>query len=262
MVMPMLSKINHANKLSPSEQYLWDYLAQNRQTAMQWSITELSEHANVSTATIVRTLKKKGFTGYTDFRHGRLKTAAHNIPYSVLENADEQIQNVVMQNEEELKNTLKNLQVSVIEDTIQLLTNAPLIYLFARGLSETIAEEMELKLQLLNKQVAYFHDPNIIKQIATKVKPHSAAVFITLNGQTPELVAAARTLSKMDIPQIVLTANPQAPILKYTDELFLGYQSFNNLFDEYEVHSRLSLQIMSRILLDSYVVRTQTNNHG
>lgn len=66
----------------------------------------------------------------------------------------------------------------------------------------------------------------------------------------------------MDIPQIVLTANPQAPILKYTDELFLGYQSFNNLFDEYEVLSRLSLQIMSRILLDSYVVRTQTNNHG
>ena len=72
-----------------------------------------------------------------------------------------------MQNEEELKNTLKNLQVSVIEDTIQLLTNAPLIYLFARGLSETIAEEMELKLQLLNKQVAYFHDPNIIKKIQT-----------------------------------------------------------------------------------------------
>lgn len=60
MVMPMLSKINHANKLSPSEQYLWDYLAQNRQTTMQWSITELSEHANVSTATIVRALKKKG----------------------------------------------------------------------------------------------------------------------------------------------------------------------------------------------------------
>lgn len=256
----MVSKTNRDNQrasLSPSEAYLWHYVQDHKQSAMSWSITELSEHATVSTATVVRAMKKMGYSGYTDFRHGQLKSVDDTVRYSILNHVDSQISNVIMQNETELTNTLNNLQVSVIEDTIQLLKNTDIIYIFARGLSETIAAEVQLKFQLLGKRVEYFHDPNIIKQISKNISNKSVVIFISLNGETPELVDAAKILQKNDVQKITLTCNENGSILTYTDELFLGYQSANDLFADFEVHSRLSLQVLARILMDSYVVRTQ-----
>ena len=168
---------------------------------------------------------------------------------------DDQIKKVIMQNQIEVYNTLDNLKVSVIEDSVQLLAKAEIVLIFARGLSESIASEVTLKLQLLGKYAEFFSDPNIIQTIAGQISPHAVAITITLNGETPELVAAAKTLAARDIPQIILTTNAQASIVKYADELFVGYKSKAAYFDKYEVASRLPLQVMSRILLDSYVVR-------
>lgn len=49
-----------STKLSDSEQYLWNYIERNIIEIPNYSIAELSVEAAVSTATIVRTLKKKG----------------------------------------------------------------------------------------------------------------------------------------------------------------------------------------------------------
>ncbi|GBD79178.1 putative RpiR family transcriptional regulator [Tetragenococcus halophilus subsp. halophilus] len=45
-------------KLSDSEQYVWDFIQENIQTIPNYSIIKLSELANVSTATIVRTMNR------------------------------------------------------------------------------------------------------------------------------------------------------------------------------------------------------------
>ena len=158
-------------------------------------------------------MKKKGFNGYTEFRHDLLKRIGDTEPFGILDQVDDQIKKVIMQNQIEVYNTLDNLKVSVIEDSVQLLAKAEIVLIFARGLSESIASEVTLKLQLLGKYAEFLSD------------------------------------------QIILTTNAQASIVKYADELFVGYKSKAAYFDKYEVASRLPLQVMSRILLDSYVVR-------
>lgn len=184
-----------------------------------------------------------------------LKRTGNAAPFSILDQVDDQIKKVIMQNQVEVYNTLENLKVSVIEDSVQLLAKVEIVLILARGLSESIASEVTLKLQLLGKYAEFFSDPNIIQTIAGQVSPKAVAITITLNGETPELVAAAKTLAARDIPQIILTTNAEAPIVQYADELFVGYKSKAAYFDKYEVASCLPLQVMSRILLDSYVVR-------
>ncbi len=49
------------NKLSESEQFLWRFIEAHILDIPDYSIIKLSELANVSTATIVRTMKKKGY---------------------------------------------------------------------------------------------------------------------------------------------------------------------------------------------------------
>ncbi|WP_156321576.1 MurR/RpiR family transcriptional regulator [Lacticaseibacillus saniviri] len=244
-------------ELSPSEAYFWNFALKHQHQIMHLSITQLSATVNVSTATIVRTVKKQGFSGYTDFRHSLFRDEGSAAQFISLNNVDQQIQQVVLQNEEEVTNTIKLMDINVIEDSIQLLKHAKTIYIFARGLSEMIATEMTLKFQLLGKSAQSQTDPNIIKTIANRVTDQDVVIFITLNGNTPELVHAAQVLAKNDVSNITLTTNQQAAIVPFSDEILLGYKSDLSYFQEFEVRSRLPLQVMARILLDSYVVRTK-----
>ena len=57
------------SKFSPSEQHLINYINNHQLDIAEMSIVKLSESANVSTATIVRTMKKLGYDGFTSFKY-------------------------------------------------------------------------------------------------------------------------------------------------------------------------------------------------
>ena len=246
-------------KFSASEQYVVDLINKQKKQIMQMSIVEFAEFANVSTATIVRTMKKLGYTGYTDFRHSISATPAHDEP-AVLREADANIGAVIKANLYEVEETINQLEIGTIEDSIQQIAGARIIYIFGRGLSEMIADEMSLKLQLTGKYTQVLHDPNIIRTLAKRVKPDACALFISLNGETPELVEAAHSLRKNGVPIITITTNADAPLSKITDILLVGHKSEESYFPDYEVHSRLPVQVIGRILLDAYVVRLRENS--
>ncbi|MFT8728225.1 MAG: MurR/RpiR family transcriptional regulator [Liquorilactobacillus ghanensis] len=248
-------------KLSNAENYLWLFIQNHLNEVSELSIVKLSEFANVSTATIVRTMKKKGYSGYTAFRHELLSQEKNDSKYQILSQADNEIKSVIMKNEIELNNTLKNLEIGIIEDTIRQIQNAKMVYIFARGLSEPIGSELQMKLQLVGKYAELQTDPNIIKTVAKRIKPNCIVIFISLNGQTKELVNAAKTLERKDITKIVFTTNSSSALAVLADLLFLGFKSETTYFPDYEVRSRLPLQIMTRILMDSYVVRIKQHFH-
>ncbi|KRL14083.1 MurR/RpiR family transcriptional regulator [Schleiferilactobacillus perolens] len=243
-------------KLSAAEKYLVNLIQAQRSKVQKMSITQLSEYANVSTATVVRTAKKLGYSGFTEFRHALAHPDQKSPEYAILRQVDSKIKQVILQNQVEMERTIENLNEATIDEAIMQIQKAAAVYVFARGLSEMIAEEVTLKLQLVGKYAEMFRDPNIIMTIARRIRPGSVVLIITLNGETPELVAAAKILDQNDVPIVTFTTNGEAPIIQYTDTLFLGFQSKTTYFSEYEVHSRLPLQIMTRILLDAYVVRT------
>ena len=81
------------------------------------------------------------------------------------------------------------------------------------------------------------------------------AIIISLNGHTEELVEAARVCQQNEVPVILLTTNGASPLARLSDITFVGYKSESSYFPDYEVRSRLPLQVISRILLDAYAIR-------
>lgn len=239
--------------LSNTELYLWNFVQNNPEKIAKMSIVALSQLAKVSTATIVRTMQKMGYSGYTAYRES-LKL--RNSNFSVLNDADDNIREVITKNEIEMDNTLHNLDYSTIEDSISMTKQANNIYLFARGFSESIARELMIKLQLTGKYAQLHTDPNIIKTVAKRIKTNEVVIFISLNGETDELVEAARELNKNDVPILTFTTNKNSSLAKLSTLIFNGYISKTNYFPDYEVRSRLPLQIMTRIFADAYSVRT------
>jgi DNA-binding MurR/RpiR family transcriptional regulator len=142
-----------------------------------------------------------------------------------------------------------------IEDTIQKIHDADKIYIFARGFSEMIASEMNVKLQLLGKNSEMHNDPNIIRVKSRKLKEKELAIFISLNGETIELVEACKNLKIQNISTITLTAGVDSSLAKLSEITLLGFKGSHSFFPDYEVRSRLPLQVISRIILDAYVIR-------
>ena len=83
-------------KLSESEQYLWHFIETHILEIPDYSIVKLSERANVSTATIVRTMKKKGYEGFTSFKHHLKDKENQNINFSALEKVDRGIRTAIL----------------------------------------------------------------------------------------------------------------------------------------------------------------------
>ena len=84
------------------------------------SIVKLSQDANVSTASIVRTMKKLGYDGFTSFKHDLKKqyrfTNEELSTFNSLEAVDKKIQAVVVKNEQEVRRTIEQLDSKTIED--------------------------------------------------------------------------------------------------------------------------------------------------
>lgn len=244
-------------KLSESEQYLWNYIERNILAIPNYSIVKLSESANVSTATIVRTLKKKGYEGFTAFKHHLKEKDNHAVNSSVLDKADEGIRAAILKNEREVTRTINMLEIGHFEDAIQKIKAARRILIFARGFSEMIAQEMMVKFQLAGKYCEMHTDPEIIKSMSSRLQKDHVVIFVSLNGETKELVIAAKNCCASEVGTILLTANKHSSIMPYIEIPFIGFKSEGSFFPDYEVRSRLPLSIMARILLDSYALRTK-----
>ena len=202
----------------------------------------------------LETIKKKGYDGHTSFKH-HLKEQALN--FTNIDQTDAQIRRSILKNEQEVTRTINLLDTGVIEDAIQKSKNAKRVVIFARGFSEVVGAEMQTKLQLLGKCCELYTDPNIIKTISTRLLPSDVVIFISLSGETKELITAAKNCYQAEIGTILITSTKESSLADLVGLSLRGYKLESSLFPNYEVRSRLPLLVIVRILLDAYVIRTK-----
>lgn len=247
---------NTYKTLSDTEKYLLEYIHKHLDEISSMSIVKLSEHANVSTATIVRLMKKIGYDGYTSFKYSLKEKVKLSDENNEMENIDQKIKQAIQKNEHEVIKTIQLQSIGQIEDAVQKINDAEKIFVFGRGFSEMIAKEMTIKLQLMGKNCEEHNDPNIIRIKSRNIQPNEIAIFVSLNGETEELVEACKNLNIRQITTITLTTRMESSLGQMSEMTFIGYKGSQSYFPDYEVRSRLPLSVISRILLDAYAIRT------
>lgn len=91
-------------------------------------------------------MKKKGYEGFTSFKHHLKEGENKNINFSFLDKVDKGIRRAILKNEQEVVRTINMLEIGNIEDAIQRIKFAGRVFVFARGFSEMIGQEMLVKL--------------------------------------------------------------------------------------------------------------------
>lgn len=150
----------------------------------------------------------------------------------------------------EATNTIEQISINNILKSVDLIKNSTKIYVLARGLTELVAEEFSLKLQLLGYNVFEISDPNIMRKITMEIKPQELLFVFSLNGKTPELIESVENAVSIGANIISCCCSENSKLKELSTIYLKGFKYEHSSISKFEVTSRLPLNIISRIIID------------
>lgn len=249
----MLIKIDHDfhEHLTDTEKKVINFINMNVDKISAMSISDVAEATYSSPATVSRTIKKCGISGFAELRYLLTQQAS-------TQQTDIEVNEIFNKSMQEVSNTIDHLNIDTILSIVKEIRSAKRIYLLSRGLTEHVTQEFSLKLQLLGCNVFSSSDPSIMREITSHVKNQELVIIFTLSGKTPELLHAAENAASLGARIITITCgDPNSALARIAHVAVFGYKHQHVSIKTVDATSRLPLYVISRIIIDYLVMQQQ-----
>lgn len=231
--------------LTKTELAIVQFINDNEDRLPELSIVDIAFDTYSSPATVSRTIRKCKINGFNELRYLSTSNAKKQEIHDMGE--------IMNKSLIEVQKIMERISVRDVLAIVDKLKSASRIYVLARGLSEYVGQEFSMKLQLLDLNSFFISDPNIMR-IKTEKSKSSEVVFIfTLNGETKELIESAKNAAMCGCEVIVCTCSENGGVLEYANEKLVGFHHTNKAIKEFEVSSRIALNMIARIIIDYMV---------
>lgn len=238
--------------ISQTEMYTWNFLEDNVNKIKNLTIVEVARLGHISTATIIRTLKKYGYDGFSDYRislKNRKKLSRNKGDFSA------EAAEAIEKNREEVTRTIKLLNANEIQTIVRIIDKSEDIYVMSAGPTRSVAEYIANKLQLSGKSCISLDDKDYMTFHANKMKETELLLAISLYGETEEIIIASEIAKKRGAKIITLTSNYKSTLANLADYKIFCYKSKLKKFHiGTDTASRIPLEIIARVLLDMYAI--------
>lgn len=229
--------------LTSTEKRIVSYINTNSDKLLNMSIVDVAEETFSSPATVSRTIKKCGIGGFSELR------------YRISQDNDEksdlgQINEILQKSLTEVTNTVEEISINDILKTVEFIRKSEKIYILSRGITELVAQEFSLKLQLLGFNVFNISDPNIMKRISDEMKSDELLFIFSLYGTTAELISSAENAAALGCRVVSCSCAEDTPLKSLSTLYLKGYKHKQISIKKFEVTSRLPLYVISRIIID------------
>jgi len=186
------------------------------------TVTELSARAGVSEASIVRFAQSLGYSGF----HALKIRLAEDIVSPMMIVHEEMkpddtpataVQKAMTVGLRSLEETIRILDVAVLEATIQAICNARQTVLFASGNSIPIAMDLNFRLTKIGLSSRFSIDPTMQEMYASLTTPDDVAIGISHTGSSKDTVYALELAKQHGARTVCLTNHSDAPLTRYGD---------------------------------------------
>ena len=210
-------------KLTQREKKIVDFLKENGDSFLNDTITEFSEKAGVSDATMVRFCKHLGYRGYQDFK---MQLAREMLPKENQYNPDlgreddsSSICSKIFNNEMSvLSRTLLETDIKVFERISERLRNASKIMIFGTGGSMNVAQDALHKFMKVGLLVHVYEDIDLQLMAASLMREGDVALAISHSGGNLRTLRCLEIAKEGGAYTIALTGLGKNPIAKAADE--------------------------------------------
>ncbi|KQR69395.1 RpiR family transcriptional regulator [Rhizobium sp. Leaf384] len=212
-------------QFSPSEQRIADILLGDFEFAVNASIIELAERAEVSPPTVTRFCRNVGCQSFSDFKVKLAKTAFVGVRYlnpeaKSTEPADV-AEDVITKAQNALFMMHRALDPVVLDKVADRLSRAEMVYTFGSGgNSSMIATEMQNRLFRLGSRVTASNDHNMQLMLTAAARTNDVIVGSSFSGRNQDLARCFGLARESGITTIALTQT-DSPVAQAA-ELVIG----------------------------------------
>ncbi|WP_431323009.1 MurR/RpiR family transcriptional regulator [Rhizobium sp. YTU87027] len=222
-------------RLSPSENRIADILVNDFEFAVNASIIELAEKADVSPPTVTRFCRRLGCESFSDFKVQLARTAYVGMRYLKPEpkstNPGDVAQDIITKAQNALFLLHRSLDLAAIELAAERLSRADMIYAFGSGgNSSMIANELQNRLFRFGLHVTASSDHGMQLMMAAAAKQTDVLIGSSFTGRNAELVRAFALARESRVTTIALTQS-NSPVAQIAEIVVpIDLQEGSNIF--------------------------------
>jgi len=239
-------------KLKGSAQKVAQFIVNAPRETINLTITELGGRAGVSEASIVRFAQSLGYSGFHALKIG---VAEDLVSPMLLVHEDVKpddgpasaMQKAMTAGMRSLEDTVRILELPVLEAAIQALCNARHIELFASGNSVPLAMDLNFRLTKIGLRSRFSIDPTLQEMYASLTSPEDVAVGISHTGSAIDTVHALELAKQRGARTICITNHSDSPLTRHSDFCLFTSTRVSH-FREEEMASNLATLALTEAL--------------
>ncbi|MDI1463109.1 MurR/RpiR family transcriptional regulator [Catellatospora sp. KI3] len=215
--------------LTPSAQVIARLILDDPATVARSTITELSANSGVSEATIVRTARMLGFSGYAPLRLALAAAAARAEPdrlvpgdLGLTDPLSDVIAKVTRSEIEALSDTAAQLNPDQLDTVISAAIAARRIDIYGVSASGLVAADMAQKLLRIGMSGHAFTDVHLALTSAALLRKGDLAIGISTSGETPDIIEPLRQAGLAGATTVAITNNPWSNLARTADHTLVS----------------------------------------
>ncbi|WP_075981323.1 MurR/RpiR family transcriptional regulator [Bacillus massilinigeriensis] len=248
----------HIHSLNNSEKELYNYIIRNMEEVKKSTIRDFAAKCYVSPATVIRFLRKIGFSGYSDLT-AILKYTDNNI----IENHNPFVVSQEDYRIEYIKNIYESVRVldeEKVDEIVERLKENPRLVVMARGLNKSVGHYFEYIFSGLGFEVVFPEDHYFRKMLLNGIRNTDLVFFLTYGGEDKELISDIEKLnisSKATVVSITSANNNPVQNMSHINlYVFADYIDFNDI----DMTSRISMISIIELIAYKYMDEITSKN--
>ena len=222
MKRPIIEVINsYFPSLTNSEKKVANYVLNNLQNVMYYSLNDLAEEAGVGETTVLRFCKKIGLEGYQELKLNIAQTLADNNSES-LSKSSNLLQMVLNDTISTLQKTEAMNSEKDIEKAIDLLNDARMIHFFGVGTSGITALDAKSRLLRIGRHSEVITDSHLQAMSAATLTEEDVVIGLSISGSTRDTIEALEIAKENGAKIIAMTYFSRSPITQLADVVLIA----------------------------------------
>ena len=213
-IIPLIESYYHT--FTPLERTIGDFFIHNTEE-QDFSSRTIASQLFVSEASLSRFAQKCGFHGYREFIY-EYKQILKPDEEEMVSDFDIQEFNTYQELLNKSSALLDNSQITRI---VNLLVSMPRVYVYGRGSSGLVAQEMQLRFMRIGLNIEAVTDSHVMKMNSVILGKDCLVIAISVSGETAEIISSLRAAKKQDACTILMTARQDKGYQEFCDEILI-----------------------------------------
>lgn len=218
--------------LSKAEKKVADYILQEKGKIIYQTLLEISKNINVGEATIIRFVRRVGFSGFQDLKLEIAKETNTDKENSII-GGENNSENYIEENAERIVQTITNTKATLIKDNlnsaIKIISGAKRIFFYGIGSSGFTANEAQIRFMRLGVIGTSVIDPHFQSMYSSIINDEDVIIVFSISGYTKDIIEAVKIAKEEKAKIIAITSYILSPIAQFADCVLLTAAKENPL---------------------------------